>query len=272
MAGRLFSGKDHKMKDIQREGIRDFILNGHKYYVPHVCIDCAIFGYHQQQLKILLLKNKAIDGFCLPGGYIKRTETLAAAAGRIVKERTGIGDLFLQQFKTFGDPGRNRIREFNAKELARITGVPVKDNCWFLDQTISVGFYAITDFSKVNPQPDFMSDSCSWFDATRIPSLVFDHNEMFAEALHALRVQLYHYPIGYNLLAKKFTLSEIHSLYETILGKKLDISNFPKKLISLGVIRKLDEKRNIGAHRSPHLYRFDRAVYEKSLKSGLVLS
>ena len=117
-----------------------------------------------------------------------------------------------------------------------------------------------------------MSDNCDWYDIVRIPSLVFDHNQMFAEALHMLRVQLYHYPIGYNLLPKKFTLSEIHTLYETILGKKLDISNFPKKLISLGVIKKLDEKRRIGAHRSPHLYSFDKAVYNHSLKNGIVLS
>jgi len=80
--------------------IKEFILNGHLHYVPHVSIDCAIFGYHEEQLKILLIKNNLINGWCLPGGYIKRTETLVKAANRIVKERTGIGNLFLQQFKT----------------------------------------------------------------------------------------------------------------------------------------------------------------------------
>lgn len=257
---------------MERKEIRDFILNGQKQYVPHVCIDCAIFGYHERQLKILLLKNKAIAGFCLPGGYIRRTETLTEAASRIVRERTGIGNLFLQQFKTFGDPGRNRIKELDEKKLSALTGFEIGKDCWFLDQTISVGFYAITDFSKAVPQPDFMSDECAWFDVREIPSLVFDHNQMFAEALHVLRVQLYHYPIGYNLLARKFTLAEIHALYETILGRKLDISNFPKKLISLKLIKKLNEKRMIGAHRAPHLYKFDRVNYEKALKSGVVLS
>ncbi len=260
------------MKAIQKKEIRDFVLNGYKQYVSHVCIDCAIFGYHHQQLKILLVKNKAIAGFCLPGGYIKRTETLTAAATRIVKERTGIENLFLQQFKTFGDPGRNRIKEFDDQKLSALMDIEIGKDCWFLDQTISIGFYAITDFSKVIPQPHFMSDSCAWFDIGQIPSLGFDHNQMFAEALHILRVQLYHYPIGYNLLPKKFTLAEIHSLYETVLGKKLDISNFPKKLISLGVIKKLDEKRKIGAHRSPHLYTFDKVNYQNSLKNGIVLS
>jgi hypothetical protein len=74
------------------------------------------------------------------------------------------------------------------------------------------------------------------------------------------------------MLPEKFTLSEIHALYETLLGKKLDISNFPKKLIALGLLKKLDEKRNIGAHRSPYLYMFDKAKYEQALKDGVVLS
>jgi hypothetical protein len=257
---------------MKRKEIRDFILNGYRHFVPHVCIDCAIFGYHDRQLKILLLKNKSIDGFCLPGGYIRRTETLDAAATRIVTERTGIENLFLQQFKTFGDPGRNRIKELDEKKLSVLTGLEIPKDCWLFDQTVSIGFYAITDFSKAIPQPDFMSDECSWFDIREIPSLVFDHNRMFAEALHMLRIQLYHYPIGYNLLARKFTLAEIHALYETILSKKLDVSNFPKKLIAMKLIKKLNEKRQIGAHRSPHLYRFDKTNYEKALKGGLALS
>jgi 8-oxo-dGTP diphosphatase len=105
--------------------VEDFILNGHKYYVPHVSIDCAIFGYHQQQLKLLLIKHAAIDGWCLPGGYIKRTEKLVEAAARNVKERTGVDNLFLQQFKTFGDPGRSRFEEFDEERWFAATGVPV---------------------------------------------------------------------------------------------------------------------------------------------------
>jgi hypothetical protein len=143
---------------------------------------------------------------------------------------------------------------------------------WLIDQTISVGFYSITDFEKSIPQPDFMSDECRWFDIGRVPKVEFDHKEMIREALHTMRVHLYHYPIGYNMLPEKFTLSEIHSLYETLLGKKLDISNFPKKLIALGLLKKLSEKRSIGPHRAPHLYKFDKAAYERALKEGVVLS
>jgi 8-oxo-dGTP diphosphatase len=87
-----------------------------------------------------------------------------------------------------------------------------------------------------------------------------------------LRLHLYHQPIGYNLLPEKFTLPEIHTLYETILDKTLDRRNFPKKLLSLGIIKKLNEQRNIGAHRSPFLYRFDKRKYDEALKNGIVIA
>jgi 8-oxo-dGTP diphosphatase len=252
--------------------LREFLLNGHLHYVPHVSLDCAIFGYHEQQLKLLLIKYKAIDGWCLPGGYIKRTEKLVEAANRNVKERTGIDNLFLQQFKTFGDPDRTKFNRFDEERWYEEVGVRIEKNNWLMDQTISIGFYAITDFSRSIPNSDMMVEKCAWFDIDNLPSLEFDHDEIVKEALHRMRLDLYHYPIGYNLLPEKFTLSEIHALYETMLGKKLDISNFPKKLISLGLLKKLDEKRNIGAHRSPHLYKFDKKKYKQALRDGLVLN
>ena len=252
--------------------IDDFVLNGHLHYIPHVSLDCAIFGYHDQQLKLLLIKHKAIDGWCLPGGYIKRTEKLVEAANRNVRERTGIDNLFLQQFKTFGDPNRARMDEFDEEKWFEATGIRITKDNWLIDQTISIGFYAITDFSKTELQKDMLIEDCAWFDINEVPKLEFDHDEMVREALHTMRVQLYHYPIGINMLPEKFTLSEIHALYETLLGKKLDVSNFPKKLIALGLLKKLDEKRSIGPHRSPHLYVFDKDKYSQALKDGVVLS
>jgi len=251
--------------------IEDFVRNGYKEYLPHVSIDCAIFGYHDQQLKILLIKHKLILGWCLPGGYIKRTERLVEAANRIVKERTGIDNLFLQQFKTFGDPNRSRFKEFDKEEFFKATGVSIDKGSWLIDDTISIGFYAITDFSLTVPKPDVMSNECVWCDLSELPKLEFDHDQMVIDALHTLRIQLYHYPIGYTMLPKKFTLSEIHALYQALLGKKLDVSNFPKKLIALGLLKKLNEKRSIGPHRSPHLYCFDKKKYEKALREGLAL-
>lgn len=255
-----------------KEEFEDFILHGYRHYIPHVSLDCAIFGYHERQLKLLLIKRAFLNGWCLPGGYIRRTEKLVEAAERNVRERTGIDNLFLQQFKTFGDPTRMKPEMFDEKRWAAATGLPIQRDNWLLDSTISIGFYAITDFSQTVPHPDAMSEACAWFDIGELPKLEFDHDEMVRDALHAIRIQIYHYPIGISLLPEKFTLSEIHSLYETLLGKRLDVSNFPKKLIALGLLKKLDEKRSIGAHRSPHLYKFDRDRYEDALREGLVLS
>src|SRR6202000_3233065 len=177
--------------------VLDFLLNGSLYYIPHVSIDCAIFGYHDQQLKLLLIRNPFVDGWCLPGGYILRTETLAQAAARIVRERTGVDNLFLQQFKTFGDPDRAQISKFDEKAWAKLMGIPKGKKSWLIDQTISVGFYAITDFSKTVLQTDFTTSDCAWYDIEKLPRLEFDHDEMVREALHTMRLQLYHYPIGY---------------------------------------------------------------------------
>lgn len=250
----------------------DFVLNGYKTYIPHISIDCAIFGYHDHQLKLLLVKPNGLGGYCLPGGYIKRTETLTQAANRIVEDRTGIRGLYLQQYKTFGDPNRIKWNEFNIGDLEKTPGFKHIRNSWLMDHTISVGFYAIMDFWGVNPQPDFLSASYEWFDLDKVPPLLFDHDDMVKDSLHALRVQLFYYPIAQNLLPEKFTLTEIHAIYETLLDKKLDIRNFSKKLVFLGLIKKLEEKRNIGPHRAPFLYEFDKQKYEEALEQGVYLS
>src|SRR5262249_14680355 len=136
---------------------QDFIVNGYKTYIPHVSIDCAIFGYHDHRLKILLSQIEGIDGFCLPGGYIKRVETLDEAANRIVKEKTAITGLYLQQYKTFGDPDRIKWSEREIDRLSKTPAFRKLKSSWLKDQTISIGYYAITDFSLVKPQPGFMS-------------------------------------------------------------------------------------------------------------------
>jgi len=251
---------------------RDFILHGYREYLPHVSIDCAIFGYHDQQLKMLLIKPSFLDGCCLPGGYIKRGETLTQAAGRILEERTALHSVFLQQFYTFGNPGRAKLKTFDVKSFEETFGVELASDNWLLDHTISVGYYAIVEYSQVVLQTDAFTESLQWCDIDALPPLLFDHNEMVSSALRMLQLQIYHQPIGYNLLPAKFTMPEIQVLYETILGKKLDRRNFPKRLLSLGIIKRLNEQRSIGPHRSPYLYKFDKRKYEEALKNGVVLA
>jgi ADP-ribose pyrophosphatase YjhB (NUDIX family) len=256
--------------EISKE-LRDFFLKGDQIYLPHVMIDCVIFGYHDQQLKILLSKNGFIDDWCLPGGFIVRGETLQQAAERTIVDRSGIPNLFLQQFRAFGDPNRTRYREFDAEKWFERTGLRLEKNNWLLDESISIGFYAITDFLKSVPGKDIESVECAWHDLHRLPPLAFDHENIVKEALRALRIQLYHSPIGYNMLPEKFTLAEIHTLYQTLLGKKFDVSNFARKLTVLGIIKRLNEHRVLGGHRSPYLFTFDKKKYQKALEEGAVL-
>ena len=251
-----------------REEIDDFVRNGHQDYLPHMTIDPVIFGYHDQQLKILLLKWIGHNGWGLPGGFIKRREPLSEAAHRILEERTGLASIFLQQFHVFGD-SPYRLQEQRPEDLSEKYG-HVVDRSWLFERTLSIGYFALVDYSKVTVTSDFFTNDHQWCDVNEMPALLFDQNEVVEKALVTLRHQIYHQPIGYNLLPEKFTLPEIHRLYETILGKELDQRNFAKKLVALGLIKKLDEQRSIGPHRSPYLYRFEKEAYEDALRQGIV--
>ncbi|MBS1521673.1 MAG: NUDIX hydrolase [Bacteroidetes bacterium] len=251
---------------------RAFFDEGYLEYRPGLTVDCAIFGYHDGVLKLLLVKNKLLTKWCMPGGFVRKNENLDEAAARITTWRTGIENLFLKQFKTFGDIGRNNPRgAFDEEKFYELTGMKLEKDNWLLSETVSVGFYAITDIVNAQPKADYISSECAWFPVDALPGLAFDHDEMAQAALFAMRIDLYHFPIGKNLLQPKFTLKEIKLLYEVLSGKKLNPSNFPNKLIALDLISRLDEKRNIGAHRSPTYYKFNDEIYKKALTEGLVL-
>ncbi len=251
--------------------LKEYIEKGYLAYRPKLTVDCAIFGYHDGDLKLLLVKNKVLVKWCLPGGPVKKGESLDQAAARVTAERTGIENLFLKQFKTFGDPERDDNKAFDPKKLFELTGIQITVNHLLKGEIVSVGFYAITDIRIAKPDTDFLSSECSWFSVGNLPRLGFDHDDMVKEALITMRMHLFHFPIGKNLLPEKFTLKEIKLFYEVMSGKTLHISNFPGKLISLGLITKTDEKRSIGAHRSPAYYKFNENTYNKALQEGLVL-
>jgi len=236
-------------------------------YLSHISLDCVVFGFHANQLKVLLLKMKHLDQLALPGGFLLPEETLEEAAIRVLRERTGLEDIFLQQFHVFSDPGRAEGNK-RCEELKAIGFHPEKA-AWFAQRFLSVGFYALVDFSLVDPKPDALSDSCGWHNLDGALGLVLDHDQIFQAALHAVRAQLNYQPVGYNLLPKKFTMPELQRLYETILDKPLDRRNFQRKIFSYGILRRLDEKRTGVAHKAPSLYSFDLRKYQKALKQGL---
>jgi 8-oxo-dGTP diphosphatase len=245
--------------------LHDFIINGHKIYMPHFSLECVIFGYENKQLKVLLTKLKGI-GWGVPSGYVKKEEALTDAVCRILKERTSIDNIFLKQFQVFGDSIYRSI----LYNLDPTNFLPA--NSWLRQRTLSIGFYALMDCTKAKIKLDFFVEDYKWVDINEIPNdLLMDHNEIITVALETLRNQIFHEPIGYELLPEKFTLPEIQTLYETILNKKFDRRNFPNKLLSQEIIVKLDEKRNIGQHRSPYLYTFHKDNYKNALNERVAI-
>lgn len=234
-------------------------------FLDHISLDCVIFGFHENQLKVLLMQMKYTKEWALPGGFVKQDETLEEAAERVLKERTSLDNIFLKQFHVFSDPQRSKVNPA-VKDLKE-SGAGY-DPGWFAQRFISVGFYALVDYEKVNPTPDFFSDHCEWKVLDEIDTLMMDHRQILDKALETLRLQLSYQPIGYNLLPEKFTMPELQKLYETILGKKLDRRNFQRKILSYKILNKLDERKQGGAYKAPYLYEFNLENYNKALKEG----
>jgi len=239
----------------------DLIKRGHETYLRHISADCVIFGFHENELRVLLLKWKGDGPWCLPGGFVRKEDSLETSATRIVKERTGLDNIFLKQFHVFSAPDRER-----KKELMPYAA----QGSWLMERFVTVGFYALVEFSKVSPQPDLISSECTWWDVHSVPKNMFlDHDDIFEKALQTLRMSLNDHPIGYELLPTKFTMPELQRLYETILDNSLDRRNFQKKMLSLGILERLKERKTGGAHKAPYLYKFNKAKYDKALKQGL---
>ncbi len=230
--------------------------------IPQLTIDCVVFGFHDGNLKILLLKWKGTKGWSLPGSIVMQDESIDDAANRILKERTGLSDLFLRQFHTFGEVKRYNIAK-HSKMLAHL----IEKNLWF-ERAISIGYYALVDYTEVFPRPDEFSDACEWWELEELPTILFDHKKIIQKALQSLRLELNFQPVGYNLLPKKFSMPELQRLYEAILGKKIDPRNFQKKILKTGVVNRLNEVKKGVAHRAPFLYSFDCKKYQQVLEEG----
>ncbi len=222
--------------------------------LPSVSIDCVILGFNDNQLKILLLKYKNTNHYALPGGFINMDENLEDAAQRVLENRTGLKDIYLEQFHVFGS--KNRRNDATHQEIMAECGIILKPNHFLLNRFLSIGYYALINFSKANPSPDEFSDSCEWYDLDKIPLLMFDHNLISQKAIETLRAGLDEKLIGFNLLPRTFTMNELQSLYETILGEKLIRSNFQRKILGLNILERIEKKMTGAANKAPYLYRF----------------
>ncbi|WP_315093052.1 MULTISPECIES: NUDIX hydrolase [Chryseobacterium] len=243
-----------------REQILQKSAEAKELFLPHISVDPVVFGFDQNELKVLLVRMKYRKQWLLPGGYVRRDEDLDEAVVRVLEDRAGVTDVFLQEFGVFGRKNRSQLyfEEF--------------DETLFQKQRfISVGYYALYNSSEINPVADDVSEACEWVYLRQLSEIDFamDHREIIEKALLTLREKISSKPIGYNLMPEKFTLPELQKLYEAILGKPLNRGNFYRKIKNLNVLKKLDEQKYVGAHRSPDLYSFDLENYEKALENGL---
>jgi 8-oxo-dGTP diphosphatase len=216
-------------------------------------IDCVIFGFEAGELKILLIERNEDPykgALALPGYIVEQEEGLDDAAERILYELTGLRDLHMQQFHTFGDVDRHPQ-----------------------GRVITVAYYALirlTGQKEVRPITQ-VARKAFWHPVNELPKLAFDHSEIFKTGFNKIRRRLNYQPIAFELLPEKFTLTQLQSLYEAVLSKKLDKRNFRKKMLSYGFLKELDEKQKGVSYRAAKLYKFDRRKYAKIFHNDLNL-
>ena len=265
------------MSDDQKKQLEEFESRIDQFHPGH-SIDCVILGYHDRHLKILLLKWKHEELWSLPGGFVYTHESLEDAAYRVLKERTGLGSIFLSQCHTFGDVERQTAP--SAPQAVMMENLyqklplkdPVRFRSWIQQRFITTGYFALVDFAKTEPRPDFLGERCEWIDLQQLPELLMDHDAIIKKALAQLRIQLNYLPVGLSLLPEKFTIQDLQKVYEAILQKKLDRSNFQRKILKLGFLNRHEKQMTGAANKAPFLYSFDERNYKELLTSGIGFS
>ena len=233
-------------------------------YIAHLSIDCVIFGYRDAQLKVLVSKFKIGKGLWgLPGGYILKTESTDAAARRILKACTSLDNIYLEQFRVFGDENRivgSKHKATVKTALAKLDSLVFDEATleWMTGRFVCIGYYALVDINKVSPAPGLLEERLEWRGITELPALTHDHNEIVTCALDALRTNLDRKLTGFNLLPETFTMKEVQELYEAVYDKPFARNNFQKKILDLQVLERLEKKFTGAANKAPYLYRFRR--------------
>ena len=236
------------------EDVQQVIERGGDLFLPNLSVDIAIFGYEDGELKILLLEIVE-DNWMLPGGFIFREEHLEDAAFRILKERSGLKDLYLKQFYTFGKPDRSVSNEM--KKLFLDNDLPWRDDLWLNQRFISTGYYALAHIPETRPIAGLFARKVAWYPVNKLPKLLMDHQEIIIKAQEEFRKDLQVSPVAFHLLDEKFTMPELHRVFETVFDKKMDRSRFQKKMFEYDIFQRLEERREGVAHRRPYLYKYN---------------
>lgn len=235
---------------------------GKNNFIQQLSIDCVIFGYADGELKVLIPKLSLKQGlWCLPGGFILQEESIDDAAKRILEERTGLKDIFLEQFRTFGGLERSNQLMFESLKMIenelKERGLPESVELdWLYRRFVSIGYYALVDIHKVIPQKTDFHESIAWYNIKELPVLIIDHEKIVEYALATLRQNLDEKLIGFNLLPETFTMREVLELYEAVYDRRFAPNNFQKKILDLKVLERLEKKFTGAANKAPYLYRF----------------
>jgi ADP-ribose pyrophosphatase YjhB (NUDIX family) len=238
---------------VSRSGSRFFELIGMALYskIPRhlVAVDCIIFGYDitGKKIKLLLIKRSfqpAKGKWSLPGGFVEENESLDQAASRILHNLTGLKNVYMEQSYTYGEPGRDPG-----------------------SRVISTSYFALIKIQ--DPDTGLRAkNGAIWRSVTELPELIFDHLEMVKAALGELQRQLKVKPVGFELLPEKFTLVQLQNLYEALFQKSIDKRNFRKKILSMNLLEKLEEKEKSTSRKGAYYYRFIPEKYRSLKRNG----
>lgn len=216
-----------------------------------LAVDCIIFGFDNEGLKILLIKRDfepEKGKWSLMGGFLKRDEVLDNAAIRVLNTYTGLNNIYMEQLYAYSEIDRDPA-----------------------DRTISVSYFALINIENHNT--DLIKNyHAKWFSIADAPDLIFDHNEMVQQAIKRLRYTTSIKPIGFELLPEKFTMRQLLELYEAILSKELDKRNFISKINSMGILNKLEEKDMQSSRKGSYLYTFNKEKYQEKLQKDFILN
>lgn len=230
------------------ENINTWISQINNEYKTAISVDCVIFGYNEENLKVLTIRCDMppfVGEYSLVGDLLRPDETLNESARRILLQRTGLTDVHMEQVEAFSDVGRHP-----------------------LGRVITIAYYSLLHLDAALEQKIAAHSDLEWQDVKHVETLAFDHKEIMDICLNSLRVHLRESPIGFGLLPERFSLKQLQALYETVLGVKLDKRNFRRKLRSLDILKDLQENQEQVTHRPAKLYSFDKATYEKKRSRG----
>ena len=213
-----------------------------------MAVDCIIFGFDGKQLQALLIKRgfePEKGNWSLMGGFTNQNESTDQAAVRVLLQLTGLHNIYMEQLYCFSDVNRDPA-----------------------GRVISIAYFALINIEDYNEQMQFEHEA-RWFELSKIPELIFDHKQMVEKAKERLQQKVANHPIGFELLPEKFTLPQLQNLYEAIYESPLDKRNFTRKILSLGILNRLNEKNKESSRKGAFYYIFDNKKYSKLHQVGV---